>query len=101
MSRRCEAVAPLLLFLVFAAPAIAQDEEELVGERIPSMLMIEELNDQLPGIAGDGIAPRKIVQIALNLIKVFEGWVPYLYNDPAGYCTVGYGHLIAKNTCRR
>ncbi|MFC4728813.1 lysozyme [Coralloluteibacterium thermophilus] len=30
------------------------------------------------------------------LIKRHEGWRPRVYNDPAGYATVGYGHLIAK-----
>jgi lysozyme len=27
-------------------------------------------------------------------IKRHEGFVPHLYNDLAGHCTVGYGHLV-------
>ena len=33
------------------------------------------------------------------MIKDFEGWVPSAYNDPSGYCTIGYGHLIALKRC--
>jgi lysozyme len=35
----------------------------------------------------------------LTLIKQFEGWVPRPYNDPANYCTIGYGRLIALRPC--
>jgi lysozyme len=32
----------------------------------------------------------------LQLIARFEGCVLKLYNDPVGYCTIGYGHLVHK-----
>ena len=35
----------------------------------------------------------------VNLIKGFEGFVPKLYNDPVGHCTVGYGTLVHKGNC--
>jgi GH24 family phage-related lysozyme (muramidase) len=38
-------------------------------------------------------------QQVLDLIKSFEGFVPKLYNDPAGHCTVGYGTLLHKGNC--
>lgn len=28
-----------------------------------------------------------------------EGYVPNLYNDPAGHCTIGYGHLVHHGNC--
>jgi|SRR5579859_7304605 len=30
----------------------------------------------------------------IALIKSFEGFVGHLYNDVAGNCTIGYGHLV-------
>ncbi|MBL8546958.1 MAG: lysozyme [Hyphomonadaceae bacterium] len=39
--------------------------------------------------------------LAIDILKHFEGWVPNAYNDPVGYCTIGYGHLIALNRCEQ
>lgn len=33
----------------------------------------------------------------INLIKQFEGFGPKPYKCPAGYPTIGYGHVIKKN----
>lgn len=79
--------------------AMAQ-EYAIPGDRVPSGLLLEQLNGTLPGAADDGIKPRGIRQLALDLIKAFEGWSANLYDDPAGYCTLGYGHLIAKQKCQ-
>ncbi|MDR5830108.1 lysozyme [Caballeronia sp. LP006] len=43
--------------------------------------------------------PPPISPLGIGLIKDFEGWQPIAYDDPAGYCTIGYGHLIAKQKC--
>lgn len=48
----------------------------------------------------DTAAPRKLLRLALNLIKDFEGWSASAYNDAAFYCTIGYGHLVAKAKCQ-
>jgi len=40
---------------------------------------------------------RHITQEGLNLIKHFEGFSPAVYTCPAGYATIGYGHLITKD----
>lgn len=37
---------------------------------------------------------RHITDIGLNLIKRFEGFSPSVYICPAGYRTIGYGHLV-------
>jgi GH24 family phage-related lysozyme (muramidase) len=40
-----------------------------------------------------------ISQQCIDLIKSFEGFVPKLYNDPAGHCTIGYGTLVHLGNC--
>jgi lysozyme len=37
---------------------------------------------------------RKISKTGLDLIKQFEGFSPTVYICPAGYPTVGYGHVV-------
>jgi lysozyme len=39
---------------------------------------------------------RKINKAGLELIKHFEGYYAKPYICPAGYLTVGYGHLVTK-----
>lgn len=46
-----------------------------------------------------GVSLRSVHSKGLALTKVSEGWEPRIYNDPAGYCTIGYGHLIRKARC--
>jgi RHS repeat-associated protein len=35
----------------------------------------------------------------LKFIAIEEGLVTHLYNDLAGHCTIGYGHLVSLNKC--
>lgn len=37
---------------------------------------------------------QQVSPVGLDLIKRFEGFEPHIYNDAAGYPTIGYGHLI-------
>lgn len=37
---------------------------------------------------------RQITENGLALIKRFEGFSAQLYDDAAGYATIGYGHLL-------
>jgi len=37
---------------------------------------------------------RHITRDGLDLIKRFEGFSPEIYTCPAGYPTIGYGHLV-------
>lgn len=50
------------------------------------------------GAAPSGNAPL-LMALALDVIKDFEQWRQYAYNDASNYCTIGYGHLIAKKSC--
>ena len=84
------------VFLLFVGYQFA-----LANERDVAMVPQSLVEDY--GGDGVGIAPskkiREILPIALDMIKHFEGWEPRAYNDAAGYCTIGYGHLIALKRC--
>lgn len=67
-------------------------------DRPASGLLIEEL-EQGKAIPPAGVQIRPVHPKGLELTKVSEGWVPKLYNDAAGYCTIGYGHLLKKARC--
>ena len=43
-----------------------------------------------------GAKMRHITQAGLDLICHFEGFSPLIYLCPAGYPTIGYGHLITE-----
>lgn len=37
---------------------------------------------------------RHVTEEGLNMIKRFEGFSPTIYTCPAGYPTIGYGHVV-------
>jgi lysozyme len=43
--------------------------------------------------------PRRLSKRGAQLISEFEGLRQRLYNDPAGHCTIGIGHLIHRGRC--
>lgn len=42
-------------------------------------------------------SPRSTSDVGVALIRAFEGFSPTIYLCPAGYQTVGYGHIVAKD----
>ena len=40
-----------------------------------------------------------ISSAGVDFIKQFEGFSGALYDDPAGHCTIGYGHLVHSGKC--
>ena len=42
---------------------------------------------------------RKLSAAGVRLIAGFEGFRSDLYNDAAGHCTIGYGHLVHTGNC--
>jgi lysozyme len=78
-------------FCLFGFPALAEDTP-------PSMMQIEILEGSLAG-APPNANPRKITKGSVEVIKHFEKYVATAYDDPAGYCTIGFGHLIKKARC--
>ena len=43
--------------------------------------------------------PRRLSKRGAQLIAEFEGLRQRLYNDPAGHCTIGIGHLVHRGRC--
>lgn len=43
--------------------------------------------------------PSRLSARGAEFIAAFEGFSPRPYDDPAGLCTVGYGHLIHHSAC--
>jgi lysozyme len=84
------------LATLLATAALAQDKIDV----IPSQSQVEDFSVTL-GIAPDENAAPPLNDIAIKLIKHFEGWSAAAYTDPAGYCTIGYGHLIALHPCEQ
>jgi lysozyme len=77
-------------------PATAQTFPSL-PDHLTSLIQEEKLGDEGLGIAE--IKARLLLPLALDLIKDFEKWVPNAYDDASMFCTIGYGHLIAKKSC--
>lgn len=89
----------MLIFLAAAAAAAASAADfETRSEHIMSRSQLENFG-KARGAASES-PPRSLKPLAPELIKDFEGWEPRAYNDPLGYCTIGYGHLVAKKPCR-
>lgn len=80
-----------------AAPADDQDMIDLASAT-PSQIQLERLAGAF-GAADQAVAPRVMSVISITLLKHFEGWSATTYDDSAGYCTIGYGHLLAKQRC--
>lgn len=81
---------------------------QLAGCAQPQQQSVEQVTDALtPGIFLDetralipeGIELRKVYPPGIELTKISEGFRSKLYNDAAGFCTIGYGHLIKKSRC--
>jgi GH24 family phage-related lysozyme (muramidase) len=64
----------------------------------------QELQGQLASGEGRGVLPagvhlRPVGRAGLDLTENAEHWFAHFYDDPVGYCTIGYGHLITLHTC--
>jgi lysozyme len=61
----------------------------------PGIFLEPASRDTLPA----GASLRPVFEKGLAVTKVSEGWRSELYNDVAGYCTIGYGHLVKRAPC--
>jgi lysozyme len=74
----------------------------IVGARTWAALE-EPGQPQGPGQPTDAGQPnqagRSVSDVGLKLIQMFEGLSLDPYDDPAGHCTVGFGHLLHHGNC--
>lgn len=81
----------LIVVMSLALNGCATQSERLV----PGIFLEEPTRDGLP----QGVILRKISDAGLSVTKDAEGFIREKYDDPAGYCTIGYGHLLQRNRC--
>lgn len=70
-------------------------EFEQVSEALTPGIFLEETRAIIP----EGTVLNEVYPAGIELTKVSEGFRNKLYNDAAGFCTIGYGHLIKKQSC--
>lgn len=70
-------------------------EYEQVSDALTPGIFLEETRALIP----EGTVLTEVYPKGIELTKVSEGFRGKLYNDAAGYCTIGYGHLIKKQSC--
>lgn len=46
------------------------------------------------------LAQLSLSEQGKEFIKEWEGFREFAYNDSKGFCTIGYGHLIARDKCK-
>lgn len=92
--RLADVIVPALL--TFCTTVAAAQTVRI--DSFPSQLQVEALSGGLE-IAPSNVSPRQLNTQSILLIKDFEHWSPNPYNDSAGYCTIGYGHLVALKSC--
>lgn len=88
-------LAIALCFTVAVAPSA---NANYIDTAMASPFLVELAEN---GSLGGGPTPptRPLSTLAISLIAGFEGFEPRLYNDPAGHCTIGYGHLVKLGNC--
>jgi GH24 family phage-related lysozyme (muramidase) len=69
--------------------AMSLEVDGIVGPRTWAALL-------RPRGEGDG---QRLSDRGVEFIARFEGFRGALYNDPAGHCTIGYGHLVHRGRC--
>lgn len=68
-------------------------------EKVVSNIQLERLQGVTRAVLPAGMKLRQISDEGIEVTKAAEGFVARLYDDPAKYCTVGYGHLIKLSRC--
>lgn len=90
----------LIRRLVLCVSAAAMDGCALHGfspsRHLPAGDLLEIENRAAPP---QDVTLRAVYPKGLLVTKDSEGWRSRLYDDAAGYCTIGYGHLIKKARC--
>lgn len=84
------------LLLGACAPAPGGPEEvRRLAKPVPRIFLEPAPRAALP----PGVEPRRVSEKGLALTARMEGYEGDLYEDPAGYCTIGFGHLVRLGLC--
>lgn len=83
------------VFLTGCDQAGQADYPSLSDALTPGIFLEPEERAVLPA----GVELRPVYPKGIEVTKFAEGFRGRLYNDAAGYCTIGYGHLIKKAAC--
>jgi GH24 family phage-related lysozyme (muramidase) len=90
-----------------------RDHVHFATSKALALAILKKLEARKPAARAAGAATRSQVRAArapetgkrslstrgARLIAEFEGLRRKLYNDPAGHCTIGIGHLVHRGAC--
>src|SRR5690349_4068842 len=91
-----------MLFVLFSAlPAFAQEAPRTIQPTSEGEPTAIEAAAPAETSAADAVAASRLSLSARGLafIERWEAFVGHLYNDSAGNCTIGYGHLVHMGPC--
>ena len=75
-------------------------QRQAAGSKPPAKSKEELANDPYPGTpTGEQIGMFSLSDEGFDFLIRHEGLIEHLYNDSAGHCTIGVGHLVHKNNC--
>jgi lysozyme len=75
-------------------PVVPEGEEQVPSDEVIEGEAAEDV-ELLEGAA----VPRGLSREGAAFVARFEGCILKLYDDPAGHCTIGVGHLVHHGRC--
>lgn len=78
-----------------AASAVPAGIRRIVDAVVPGIFLDKDF--EVPQAKSQALRP--VYRRGIALTKASEGFVPHLYLDAAGYCTIAYGHLLRLDGC--
>ncbi|MGF9764651.1 lysozyme [Microvirga sp. 0TCS3.31] len=97
--RRAVQIVVLSGGLWISSPGLAQEQFETVPDKVTAGILLEMEEGGAKEALRQGLTLRPVYRKGIEHIKTSEGFVPRLYNDAAGFCTIGYGRLLKKAPC--
>lgn len=94
----CRYSTPLIM-LVALLSGCASRTSGPTYEQVPDALTPGIFWEETRALIPEGFELREVYSTGVELTKVSEGFRSQLYNDAAGFCTIGYGHLVKKSGC--
>lgn len=90
-----------ILLLLASVPAFADASPRTVRPTNVGEPSAVEASAASEAAAADAVAASRLSLSARGLafIERHEGFVAHVYNDSAGNCTIGYGHLLHMGGC--